>query len=86
MRQSLRKKIEAAGSTHDWKHITNQIGMFAYTGVTPKQANWLRYKKHIYMTVDGRISIAGLNHGNLDYVADAFHIATRDCPLGSDVK
>jgi aspartate/tyrosine/aromatic aminotransferase len=30
------------------------------------------------MTADGRISIAGLNTKNLDYVADAFHAVTKD--------
>lgn len=28
-------------------------------------------KHHIYMTSDGRISIAGLNKSNIKYVADA---------------
>lgn len=30
------------------------------------------------MTPDGRISIAGLNTKNLDYVADAFNKVTKD--------
>ena len=32
----------------------------------------------IYMTADGRISIAGLNSKNLDYIAEAFHNVTKD--------
>jgi aspartate aminotransferase len=39
--------------------------------------NELREKYGIYMTMDGRISIAGLNTGNLDYVAEAFHKVTH---------
>ncbi len=32
MRKLLAEKLKEAGSTHDWSHITSQIGMFAYTG------------------------------------------------------
>jgi aspartate aminotransferase len=34
MRSGLVKGLKDAGSVHDWSHITNQIGMFAYTGLT----------------------------------------------------
>ncbi len=37
----------------------------------------LREKYAIYMTMDGRISIAGLNSGNLQYCAEAFHKVTH---------
>jgi aspartate aminotransferase len=33
MRHSLVAALKEVGSTHDWTHITNQIGMFAYTGL-----------------------------------------------------
>jgi aspartate/tyrosine/aromatic aminotransferase len=33
------------------------------------------------MTADGRISIAGLNSGNLDYIAEAFHAVTVGKPF-----
>jgi aspartate aminotransferase len=32
MRTRLVETIKEAGSTHDWSHVTEQIGMFAYTG------------------------------------------------------
>jgi aspartate aminotransferase len=41
MRALLRKELEALGSKHDWSHITSQIGMFAYTGLTPEQMDKL---------------------------------------------
>lgn len=37
MRADLRSGLEAAGSTKSWNHITDQIGMFAFTGLTPEQ-------------------------------------------------
>ena len=35
MRALLKDNLEKLGSKHDWSHITNQIGMFAYTGLKP---------------------------------------------------
>jgi len=32
MRNLLVDKLKEAGSTHDWSHVTEQIGMFAFTG------------------------------------------------------
>ncbi len=31
MRKSLVNYLKEAGSQHEWSHITNQIGMFAFT-------------------------------------------------------
>ena len=73
MRSGLVEKLAAQGSKHDWSHVTSQIGMFAYTGLSTEQVNTLKDNHHIYMTADGRISIAGLNTHNLDYVAECFH-------------
>jgi aspartate aminotransferase len=33
MRHSLVAALKEVGSKHDWSHVTNQIGMFAYTGL-----------------------------------------------------
>jgi aspartate/tyrosine/aromatic aminotransferase len=41
MRALLKKELEDLGSKHDWSHITSQIGMFAYTGLTPEQMDKL---------------------------------------------
>ena len=73
MRQGLVDSLKAAGSTHNWDHVTSQIGMFAYTGLSTDQVNQLKDESSIYMTADGRISIAGLNTHNLEYIANAFH-------------
>jgi aspartate/tyrosine/aromatic aminotransferase len=78
MRHGLVDKLKERKSPHNWQHIVDQIGMFAYTGLTKEQVDELREKHAIYMTLDGRISIAGLNTGNLDQVADAFHKVTKD--------
>mmetsp|Transcript_31553 Transcript_31553/g.47692 ORF Transcript_31553/g.47692 Transcript_31553/m.47692 type:complete len:421 (+) Transcript_31553:108-1370(+) len=77
MRTALRTKLEDAGSTHNWDHITKQIGMFAYSGMTKDQVMAMREKHHIYCTADGRISMAGVTSGNVDYIANAMHDVTK---------
>jgi aspartate aminotransferase, mitochondrial len=76
MRTRLVDALKAAGSTHDWSHVANQIGMFAFTGLSSKMCDQLTDEYAIYLTRDGRISIAGLNDGNLEYVAKAVHAVT----------
>lgn len=78
MRQGLYSKLQSAGSKHSWKHIVDQIGMFAFTGLNKEMVEELRNKYGIYMTADGRISICGLNTKNLDYIAESFHAVTKD--------
>ena len=76
MRSGLVERLSALGNEHSWKHVTEQIGMFAFTGLDKNMVSELRDKYSIYMTMDGRICIAGLNTKNLDYVAGAFHKVT----------
>ena len=77
MRQAIRDGLVKNGSTHNWDHIVKQIGMFAFTGLKSDAVNKLINDYHIYLTQDGRISLAGLNTKNVDYVANAFHEVTK---------
>ena len=81
MRAGLVKVLKEKGSPFDWSHITNQIGMFAFTGFTPEHVALIKKDFAIYMTNDGRISISGLNTKNLDYVGNAFHEVTKKLKL-----
>lgn len=56
MRKALRNELERLGTPGDWSHITKQIGMFSFTGLTPKQVEVMIKKYHIYMLSNGRIS------------------------------
>lgn len=38
MRNLLRKNLEDIGAKGSWKHVTEQIGMFSFTGLTVKQS------------------------------------------------
>lgn len=76
MRQTLREKLAACGSKRDWSHITAQIGMFCFTGLTAAQVDRLRCEFHVFLTRDGRISIAGINSHNVDHLANSIHRVT----------
>jgi aspartate aminotransferase len=71
MRLLFKQKMEATTGI-SWSHVTDQIGMFSYTGISEKQVDVLINQWHIYLLKSGRISLAGLNDANIDYVVDAF--------------
>ena len=73
MRQALYDRLRVLGTPGNWEHILAQIGMFSYTGLKANQIEMLTKKFHIYLMKTGRISLAGLNSKNLDYVAKGIH-------------
>jgi len=75
MRSVLRSELERSKTPGTWEHITSQIGMFSFTGLTPTQCEHLITKHHIYLLSNGRISMAGLNSKNVKYVAAAINDA-----------
>ena len=78
MRAALRDHLEKLDTPGTWKHITDQIGMFSFTGLTEKQVLKIREDAHVFMTKNGRISMAGLNTGNVEYVAKAIDKVVRE--------
>jgi len=80
MRTALRSAIEKKGTPGTWNHITDQIGMFSFTGLEIPQSERMVKEFHIYMTKDGRISMAGLNPSNVDYVAASIDAVVRGNP------
>uniref|UniRef100_A0A023FMK0 Aspartate aminotransferase n=1 Tax=Amblyomma cajennense TaxID=34607 RepID=A0A023FMK0_AMBCJ len=77
MRTRLRDGLKREGSTKNWQHITDQIGMFCFTGMTPEQVARLIKEFSVYLTKDGRISVAGISSNNVDYLAHAMHQVTK---------
>ncbi|OAQ97852.1 hypothetical protein LLEC1_00025 [Akanthomyces lecanii] len=71
MRALLKENLEKLGSKHDWSHITSQIGMFAYTGLTADEMTKLATEFSVYATKDGRISVAGITSENVGRLAEA---------------
>lgn len=83
VRSLLRRGLEERGTPGSWNHITDQIGMFSFTGLTPPQCERLINKHHIYLLKSGRISLAGLNKNNIKYMADAVHEVVQFAPAVS---
>jgi len=73
MRSLLKSNLKSLGSTKNWDHITSQIGMFCYTGLTPEQVEALAKNYSVYGTKDGRISICGVNSSNVEYLSEAIY-------------
>jgi aromatic-amino-acid transaminase len=71
MRQTLVDGLKAAGVKQDMSFMTQQIGMFSYSGLTKEQMVRLRSEFGVYGTDTGRICVAALNSKNIDYVCRA---------------
>lgn len=70
-RQLIIDKFAAEGITQDFSFIARQHGMFSFLGINKAQIDRLREEFSIYMVGSSRVSIAGLNHANIDYFAKA---------------
>ena len=57
VRHLLRTELERLGTPGKWNHITDQIGMFSFTGLNEKVCESLINKHHVYMLKNGRISL-----------------------------
>ena len=94
MRQQLVDNLKKNGSSKIWQHITDQIGMFCFTGLNPQQVRraQVAIAEHpsfaiqtdrlvkdfsVYLTKDGRISMAGVTSKNNPYLAHAIHEVTK---------
>lgn len=71
MRHQLVEQIHAQGVDRDFSFVKAQRGMFSYSGLTKPQVERLREDFGIYAVGSGRICVAALNSGNIDYVARA---------------
>lgn len=71
MRGSLVAKLRERGVKQDFSFVTDQRGMFSYTGLNAAQVERLKDEFGIYAVATGRICLAALNTRNIDYVADA---------------
>ncbi|CAG8433836.1 9599_t:CDS:10 [Ambispora gerdemannii] len=78
MRKQLYDKLIELRTPGTWNHILEQIGMFSYTGLRTSQVKVLIQKYHIYLTDNGRISMAGLSTKNIDYFAKSLDDVVRN--------
>jgi len=77
-RKLLFDQLKDLGTPGDWSHIVSQIGMFSYTGLNAGQCDVMIKKHHIYLLSNGRISMAGVNTRNVNYIAKAIDDVVRN--------
>jgi aromatic-amino-acid transaminase len=71
MRTQLVAKLKEHGVKQDFDFVLQQRGMFSYSGLTSQQVDRLRDEFGVYAVGSGRICVAALNSGNIDYVAES---------------
>jgi aromatic-amino-acid transaminase len=71
MRGLLVEKIHSRVPGADFSFILKQKGMFSYSGLTKAQVVRMREEFGVYAIESGRICVAALNTGNIDYAADS---------------
>ena len=71
MREDFAAALHRAGISRDFSFITQQRGMFSYTGLTQEQVQLLREKHSVYMVGSGRANMAGVDGTRLSLLAKA---------------
>lgn len=69
MRSRLVQGLKEAGVTADMGYLETQVGMFSFSGLSKDQMIRLRSEYGVYGTDTGRLNMAALNEGNVDYVS-----------------
>ena len=70
LRANLVSQLQAV-SDRDFSFIQREKGMFSFLGLSAEQAQRLRAEHSVYMLDSSRINVAGINAGNIDYLARA---------------
>jgi aspartate aminotransferase len=71
LRRQLVAQLRTACPARDFGFIAQQQGMFSLLGLSVEQVKRIRAERHVYMTDDSRINIAGLREDNLEYFAQS---------------
>ncbi|AEF56534.1 amino acid aminotransferase [Marinomonas posidonica] len=71
MRSLFVNTLRAKGVNQDFSFISQQQGMFSFSGLTPDQVAQLRNEFGIYIVGSGRINVAGMTHDNMAPLCEA---------------
>ncbi len=71
MRKMLVSELLSKGCSKDFSFINKQSGLFSYCGLGQDSLLRLKNEYGIYIPLNGRINVAGLNAQNLPYVVEA---------------
>lgn len=79
MRKALRDELVRLKTPGCWDHITQQIGMFSYLGLSKAQSQALQDKR-MFVMLTGRASIAGLTAETAKLLAKGIDDVVRSPP------
>ncbi len=85
VRQNLVKLLNCS-TNYNWDFINKQIGMFAYTCLSPEECDRLKKIHHIYITKDGRLNLSGLTLRNIEYVAQSIEQSLIRDPVDRQLR
>ncbi len=71
MRTLFVEKLAAKQQTRDFSFVKKQRGMFSYSGLELPRVQRLRTEFGIYVVDSGRMCVAAMNEGNIDYITDS---------------
>ncbi|MDG2947674.1 aspartate/tyrosine/aromatic aminotransferase [Bisgaard Taxon 10/6] len=71
MRNKLAALLKEFGAQQDFSFITEQNGMFSFSGLTPEQVDRLKNEFAIYAVRSGRINVAGITEDNIRYLCES---------------
>lgn len=71
MRELFVAKLKEQGVQQDFSFITEQNGMFSFSGLNKDQVARLKNEFAVYIVGSGRISVAGITSGNIDALCQA---------------
>ena len=76
MRKILFDELQRLKTPGNWEHVTKQIGMFSYLGLSPVQSKQLQDKR-IFVMLSSRASIAGLTEESAKRLAKGIDEVVR---------
>lgn len=71
MREAFVQGLADKGVTQDFGFISEQNGMFSFSGLTPEQVAKLKDEHAVYIVGSGRISVAGITPHNLPHLIES---------------
>ncbi|MEM7126926.1 MAG: amino acid aminotransferase [Chloroflexota bacterium] len=71
MRHLFVETLNEKGVKENFSFITQQRGMFSYSGLTTDHVAALRDRHGVYIVGSGRINVAGMTAENMDYLCSA---------------
>jgi len=71
MRKLFVDTLKKKGAKRDFSFITQQKGMFSFSGLSKEQVHKLRDKHGLYMVDSGRMNVAGMTESNMDAICEA---------------